>query len=414
MISKKTFLVLCVCWVSSMIHGMNLLSPYDSLIQPAYSNAYRFQVPIYAETGISDKGFACDNCRTNVLRIWNADQNGLAMLNGFDDDTVIGKKRVELDADDDCVRGHFLVDGDLKMRFAGAIGLRSFFKDSWSVSAYLPVYVTALENVCWKDQTKNVSDEDVRVRQLLTDNFCANVCALGNGLDLNGWKRSGVGDLTLMLSWFRDFSQAKPLLKNVRVNWRLGFNLPTGLRCDEDKLFAFPFGNDGALGLPFGMGLDLYFAFHMRAGFDVQLTHVFGNTRTRRIKTSDDQTDLLLLQKMEVYKDFGLTQQFNLYVQAYKVFKGFSFLLGYQFLKHGKDEIALCASADFSASVANSAEHLQARTLHQIIVRADYDIGQHFEEPAVYPRISLYARLPFNGKRVAATSNIGLTLGFDF
>jgi hypothetical protein len=394
--------------------SMNLLRPYDSLIRPMYNNDYRWQISVWADTGISDKAFNGDNCRVNALRVWNADQNALAMLNGFSPDSPISKKLLALDADDDGTRGHFLVCGDLKNKFSGMFAFRGFFRDTWSISFYLPLYAMELTNVCWVDQTKHENDEDARVHELLTDNFFQNVCELGCDLDLCGWKRTGVGDLTVLLEWFRDFPQQKPMLKNVRINWRGGLSLPTGLRQDVDKIFAIPFGNDGAFALPFGFGLDLDFAFYVRAGFDVQLTHIFGNTRMRRIKTSANQTDLLLLEKMAVYKDFGLTQQFNLYAQLYKIVKGFSVLLGYQFLKQGKDTVALCPGADFSAVVANSAEYLKERTIHQIIVRADYEIGSHFEDPPIYPRFSFFAQLPFNGKRVAVTSNIGITLALDF
>jgi hypothetical protein len=394
-------------------HSMNLLRPYDSLIRPMYTNDYRWQISLWGDTGVSDKAYNCNSCSTNVLRIWNADQNALAMLDGFPPDSEISKKEIEVDADDDGTRGHFLVCGDLKNRFSGMLAARGFFRDTWSISAYLPLYSMALKNVCWVDQTKNVSDEDERVHEFLTDDFFNNVKELGCGLELCDWERTGIGDLTILLEWFRDFPQAKEMLKNVRVNWRAGLSLPTGLRQDVDKLFALPFGNDGAFALPFGVGLDFDFVFHMRAGFDVQLTHIFGNTRHRRIKTSECQTDLLLLEKMEVYKDFGLTQQFNLYAQIYRV-KGCSFLVGYQFLKHGKDAIALCPGADFSAVVANSAEYLQEWTLHQIIVRADYELGSLFQEPSVYPRFSFFAQMPFNGKRVAATTNVGLTIALDF
>lgn len=414
MILKRFFYLLTLSLISFDAFGMNLLRPYDSLIRPMYTHNYPWQASVWAEFGISDKGYNSDNHTTNVLRIWNDDQNALAMLDGFDDESTIGQKRIQIDASDDGVRGHFCVDADLKNRFSGMLAMRSFFKDTWSVSAYLPLYSMELEHVCFVDQTKDTTAQDLRVKDLLTDDFFANVCELGDGYDLSGWQRTGVGDLTLMLEWFYNFVQAKPMLKNVRVNWRLGVGLPTGLRQDEDKLFALPFGYDGAFSLPFGVGLDLHSAFYVRAGFDVQLTHVFGNTRTRRIKTSQNQTDLLLLQKQEVYKDFGLTQQFNLYAQLYRIFKGFSFMLGYQFLKHGADQIALCPGANFSGAVANSAEHLKEWTLHQLVVRADYEAGVHMDDPSFYPRISLFAQIPFNGKRVAATRNLGLTFSLDF
>ncbi len=412
---KKQILLFFVVWGSvQQMYGMNMLRPYDTLIRPAYTHNYPFQFSLFAQVGFADKAYNDDSC-SNALRIWNCDQNALTMLDGFPSTSAVGQKRIEIDANDDGTRGHFLVSGDLKSHFSGALGIRTFFGESWSLSAYLPMYSMELDGVCWQDQTKNVSDEDARVKSLLTDNFLANICSLGEGLDLGGWKRTGIGDLTVFGEWFHDFPQPKPLLKNVRVNLRAGLSLPTGLRQDEDKILAIPFGNDGAVGLPFGVGLDFHFIFYLRAGFDVQLTHVFGNTRSRRIKTNENQTDLLLLQKMDVYKDFGMTQQFNLYAQAYKFVKGFSLLLGYQFLKHGQDEVSLCANSSFSSTVANDAEHLKERIIHQVVLRADYEIGSLFsDESRIYPRISVYAQLPFNGKRVAVTSNIGLTIGIDF
>ncbi len=413
---KKAILFIGVVWGGvQTVHGMNLIRPYDTLIRPAYTSGYRFQTSIFAQAGVGNKGYDCNACKTNALRIWNCDQNSLAMLDGFPSTSTIGQKRIEIDANDDGQRGHFLVAGDLKTRFSGAVGFRTFFKEDWSISAYLPFYAMELDNVCWRDQTQNVSDEDARVKSLLTDDFFRQICSLGNGLDLGGWKRTGIGDVTLLGEWSRDFPQAKPLLKNVRVNVRAGLNLPTGLRQDEDKLMAIPFGYDGALGLPFGVGLDFHFVFYMRVGFDVQLTHVFGNTRTRRVQTNDCQTDLLLLQKMDVYKDFGMTQQFNLYAQIYKLVKGCSLLFGYQFLKHGQDELSLCANPDFSSSIANGSEYLKERMIHQVVIRADYDIGAHFSNDSrIYPRISLYARLPFAGKRAVVSSGIGLTVSLDF
>ncbi len=409
-------MLLCICLVPSFLHGMNLLRPYDSLLRPAYaySEKAHAQFSIVAETGISDKGYN-SVCSANVMRIWNGEQNALAMLCGFASDNPIGEKKIAIDASDDGIRGHFCVDGDLHNRFSSIFGVRAFFRENWSLGIYLPFYAMALKNVCWKDQTKRVSDEDIRVRELLTDDFFCNVKKLGNGLDLSGWSRNGVGDLTLMVDWFRDFPQAKPMLKNVRLNWRLGLGIPTGLHQDVDNVLAFPFGYDGAVSLPFGLGLDLQFIFHVKVGFDVQLTHVFGNTRTRRFKTSIDQTDLLFLQKGDVYKDWGLTQQFNLYAQLYKLFgSNVSFMLGYQYYKHGTDEVALAPGSPFSATIANSAIQLQDWTLHQFVVRADYDIGGHLDDPTIYPRFALYAQIPFNGKRVAATTNLGLIASIDF
>ena len=56
------------------------------------------------------------------------------MLDGFESDSVIGQKRVAIDADDDGQRGHFIVGGDLLTPLMGAIWFRTFFKESWAAS----------------------------------------------------------------------------------------------------------------------------------------------------------------------------------------------------------------------------------------------------------------------------------------
>ncbi len=401
-------------FLMSPISAMNLLRPYDTLIRPAYSHNYPFQVSTILEGGVSGRGYNSDNVHVNPLNIWQCTQNSVAMLNGFPADSEIGKKRVAVDACDDGTRGHFCLDSDWDVRFAGSVNLRSFFGNAWSLSAYLPFYVMELKNVCWIDQTKDLTQEDQRVKELLTDDIFANVCELGDGLDLQDWRRSGVGDLTLLVEWFQDFPQPKPLLKNVRVHWRAGVGLPTGLRQDEDKILALPFGRDGAFSLPFGMGLDLTFAFYMRIGFNVDLLHTFGNTRCRRIQTAADQTDLLFLKKTQVHKDFGLRQYFSLYAQVHKLVKGASLLLGYEFTKQGEDQIALKGNC-FSSTIANMAQHLREWTMHELIVRADYDFADLLgPDASANPRLSLYARLPFNGRRIAAESMIGVTFAIDF
>ena len=412
MIARK-YIFLFVCLSISPLYGMNLLQPYNILIRPDYTANYRFQLGLYGETGISDRGYNSDGCSVNVLRIWNSDQDALAMLDGFPVDSPQGQKRAAVNANDDGTRGHFKLCGDLDLTFAGALSGRLFFRENWSLGLYFPFYAMKLKNVCLEDLTQDVTDEDVRVHELLTDNIVQNICELGDGLHIGGWNRVGPGDAALLLEWFHDFPQAKQLLKNARVNWRAGLTLPTGFRQDEDKLFAIPYGFDGAVGLPFGMGLDLTFAFYLRAGFEVTLTHVFGNTRERRIKTSIDQTDLFLLKKTKAFKDFGLTQQYDLYVQFYRFFSGFSAMLGYQYLKHGDDTLVLCGNDEVS-DIANTAVYLKDWTLHEFYIRADYDIGHHLDDPKVYPRIAVYGRIPFNGKRSAANPAIGMTFSLDF
>jgi len=394
--------------------AMNLLRPYDTLIRPPFVGDRTWQIDFYGEGGLGTKAFCADGEVCDALRIWQPEQNALKMLQGFPEDSRISQLRNQLDADDNGKRGHFLVSSDFDLKYSLALAARVGFLKDFSFAAYLPFYSMELKNVRWHDQTQDITDEDIRVKQLLTDDFFALVQELGCGLDLCGWKRAGIGDLTFMLEWFRNFPQAKPLLKNVFINWRVGLALPTGKRADEDKIFAIPFGNDGATSLIFGLGIDLLFGSCFKAGVDVQLFHLFDTTRVRRIKTDRNQTELLLLEKAEVHIDYGLEQRFNLFFEFYRFYHGLSFKVGYQFFKRGDSHASLICN-DFSTNIANTAVSLEDFTMHEMIPKLTYDFGADLSPDAcTRPYLSLYARLPFNGKNVVLARTVGVVLAIDF
>ena len=411
-ISKCFFALLFI----SNIQGMNLLlRPYDTLLRPTVYLDRCYELALWAETGVRPaQGFNEDNKMVDVLSIWNTDQDTLAMLDGFPVNSQQTQLRTALDALDDGVRGHLQFDSTLKLDFGGAVGARWYFLPHAWFTMYLPFYKAQLTNVTWKDLTVLQMPSDFRVKDLLTNNIATIVQTLGDGLDLTGWERTGLGDLNIMVEWLFSFPQERPLLTNVDLNGRVGFTLPTGLKTNENKLFAFPFGYDGAVGLLYGGGLEVQLGCYFKAGFDVQLLHLFGNTRTRRIKTAIDQSDLLLLAKAPAYKDYGLTQRFNLFIQAYHIYNGLSLLAGYQFLKKGEDRLQL-ETCEFSNSIANTAMSLEEWIVHSLEFKLHYDFDVCL--PCDYwiaPQASLFARVPFNGKRAAAFTTVGCMFAIDF
>lgn len=397
--------------------AMNMLRPYDVMFRPDHTRCYNTQIDCIAEAGIGlAKAYDLNGDCINPLHIWQPKQDALKMLEGFDAASPIGQLRIRLDASDDGVRGNFIPTADFQMPFAASLAARYYFFENVSFSAYLPFYVMKLKNVQWKDLTQSLTAADLRVQQFLTQPqslFFQTVKTLGNGLDLQDWRRAGVGDLTTLVEFVRDFAQKKNVLKNVRIHGHVGASFPTGLKKDEDRLLAIPFGNDGSIGLIFGGGMDLTYGDVVRVGGDIQLIQLFGNTRERRIKTDLNQTDLLLLQKAAVYKDFGLTQRFTLYVEAYQWLKGVSFKTAYQYTKHGDDVLSL-VSNDFSSAVINTAESLLEWTTHNMYFMLNVDAKPWMEGYRVIPHASLYYKLPFNGVRSVQTSAVGFELGVSF
>jgi hypothetical protein len=405
-------LIVLLC-ISGSIVGMNVSRLYTVVFKPDFHWDTQVQFAALAEAGVGSQAFNEEGCCANPLRIWNTNQNTIKMLYGFPEDSAIGQLSSRIDADDDDLRGRVLLDGCLTLKYNADFALRWRPFEHFIIGAYLPIRRMQLSNVCFRDLTGNTQDQDLRVKDLLTNDLVANVFRLG-GLCIGPWERSGLGDLTFLAEWVSDFPQAKPFLRNVRLDARLGLTLPTGLKTDEDLLFAVPFGNDGATGIIFAGGLQTFLGRYMRAGVDVELLSLFGNTRERRIKTNIDQSDLLLLEKTCVYKDWGLTQQFNLYVEFWQFLRGVTCKVDYQFTKHGDDQLSVCSNT-FSTYIANTARNLEGWTAHHFIFKLGYDFGYDpSKEMRAKPYLALYAKVPVNGRQSALFTSFGALAAIDF
>lgn len=406
-------LVLLVCMLhGANVFGMNVVRPYQILLRPPMLNDSWMQFYAVGQFGFDSRTFD-DDRQVNPLQIYQCNQDALAMLDGFAPNTLIGQKRIRVDASDDGIRGHFTPCADFDLNAAMQFGLRFFLPYNVSIAFYQPVYKMSLKDVIWRTCQQNVSIQDARVCAYLGNCLASNICELG-GLDINGWQRTGVGDTTVSLEWIRDFPQQKQLLHNVTINSRLGVTIPSGLKADEDKLVAFPFGNDGAFGLILALGLDLYMGRYVKAGLDVQLMYQFGDARCRRIKTDAAQTDLFLLAKSNAFREFGLTQQFSFYWEFYKVFYGASFEIAYQFYKHGNDRLYL-SSNEFSTSIANTAQSIRSFTTHDAFFIFNYDFSDHMsEDSCIAPSVSAFIDIPFNGTRAIVAKNAGFIFALNF
>jgi hypothetical protein len=411
----RLVLVLLMLSAVSSAYGMNALKPHYYPWKPVFRNIpYSLQIALYGEKGIGPaKIFNAEHHTVNALQIYNRDQDAIAMLGGFSPDSPAGKLGIPIEIDNG-VRGHFCPSGKFDYDFGLGFSARYTFPYNVSLAAYLPAYRMRLYDVCWQNLTLNVTDQDVLVRERLTDNFVNNVCDLGCGLDILGWERTGLGDLVLMFEWMKAFPQGKPLLKIVDIDGRVGLSLPTGLKRDENKILAIPFGGDGAVGVIFAGGLRVTLGDAVRAGFDIELDHFFDNTRLRRIKTARNQTDLLFLQKAEAHIDWGMTQQFNLYIDFIKIVGGLSVKVDYQFIKHGENEISVFGNC-FSSTLANTAISLQDYTMHNLIASVNYDFARHISpETRCKPSLMVFGKVPFNGQYSIQATTVGCILAIDF
>lgn len=418
----KKILIIIFCSINIFaIPPINIFRPSDRVLMPEIWPCNPIQFTVGFEQSIKVRGFQDDfdeknqfdkDCdidiekKVNVLRIYQERQNFLAALKGCDSSTPVGQLSQIFNIDDENgVQGFFKPSGRFEIPFNVMFTLKTYFDHGLSIALYLPYLRMKLSDVNWRNCNTNTTLE-----QNLEDNLIKNVKDL-SGLDIGNWCRQGVGDLVALAWWNRDFQQNKPILNNVRVNARFGLNFPTGLKQDEDKILAMPFGNDGAWGLQFGGGLDLTFCNYLRAGLDAEFLYLFGNTRNRRIKTNCNQTDLLFFTKVPAYREFGLGQQFNVYLET--ILYGTNIKLNYQYLKRNDDKLFICNDA-FDPFIVNSAENLQDWTAHSLITLIGYDFGYLCPTMRCIPAINAWFKWGFNGKRAILANTWGVQFTLNF
>ena len=356
---------------------------------------------------------ACSGCdkKTCVLKIFQENQNALAALKGCDPDTGPGQLANLFNINDEAGNiGRYRACGDLSVPMNLLLSYRMYFNHGLRLELHLPVIHAELKDVCWEQVDGSLPEQ--RLDDCLLDTIQE-----VSGLDIGGWKRTGVGDFVVQGVWMRNFYQNRPLLNDVAVQARLGLMFPTGLEKDDDKILAFAFGNDGAWALQFAGGIDLTFCQNYRAGVDAEFIYMFGNTRCRRIKTAANQTDLFFLNKVPVYREFGLGQQFNVYLETFDLFNCASFKINYQFLKRNDDRVDIAddrINSAFSNDERNGALSLFDWTAHSLIFMARYEPWKHYNTSPVYPSVLAWIKYGFNGKRALLANTVGIQFNLAF
>lgn len=415
---KKFFILLITGILSAGTPPINLFNPYDTLMLPAHWPNSRFQFLVGYEGSFKAHAFQDDfeetgstsfcKKRNNILQVYQDKQDALAAFKGFPATSKYGQFAQQFNINDDNGGyGLYIPCGDLHVNANLMFTAAYHFTNQASLYAFLPVYDIALKNVRWKESPNIPFFENFLAGDLITQ-IEQIAC-----LNLRGWHRTGIGDFTLLGRWFGDFIQARPLLRNVRLEARGGFIFPTGKKPDEDKLFAFPFGNGAGLGILFAAHLELWMGRYCTIGIDTEFMNLFGSTRARRIKIDPAQTDFLLLAKVPAFCAPGFTQHYTLYAEAARVWLGLSARIAYQYTLQNESKLYLCSNL-YNPRVANSAEALQDWTNHSLVFQITYD-GYHGQKDAKFkPYGSLFAKWGFNGRRAVLCDTIGIQFGVSY
>ncbi len=409
-IRYSILLIICLSVIDlRSIFKTNVLQPYNIMLQPDPLRETRFSFQVGYEGIASTAAFTpCEHGSHNVLQLYQLEQDGIAAFKGFAPETEAGQwAQVFNINDDNDTHGIFKPCGKLIIPMNMLFGIQGRLAHNVSLHAYVPLLYAQLKDVSWCEKNEHVEFEDNNVPKLLS------VIGKVGGIDLfNGWKQVGFGDTVIFVKWQNDFWQMKPVLRNVRLSLRGGLNFPTGKKENPCELLALPFGYDQGYGVYFGGFLGLHFVRDWRFMIDLEFLQLFGNTKTRRIKTDHAQTDLLLIAKDRVFVDPGFTQQYTFMLEKRSFYRGLSAALYYQYFKHNDD--TYYPTTNFgNFAIINDAQSVQEYTTHQFIFQLNYEFNQN-DECASRPNLMLFGKYGFNGKRAILTSSVGLQFTYAF
>jgi hypothetical protein len=432
--NKKLLLAGALLWAPTLlsIFPINWFQAWDfNLHRPFREKHGHVDIDFFNESSIKVVGKCAQDMpcgpnekgpETNVLHVWQPDQNALAMLEGFSPDCPIGALAQQINIDmptnallESCAcppaqgRGRIDFCGDLAIKAHTVFGTRWYMPKGFALGVYLPLSVISLCNR-HVDKTQSITADDVLTKQLVTNNLDANTERLGC-LNINDWQITGIGDLAVLADWNLFFRQNRPLLKGVQTSVRFGVNIPTAKATEINDMFALPFGNE-AFGFIAGAGLGLHLTRYFRIGADFEFLYLLSRVLDMRVKTNASQTELLLLAANPVLKEFGFTHRFNTFIEL--AYKGFSFNFTYQFWRHDDDKLAMVNNC-FSTNVANTAKSLEEWTYHNFIYRLGFDsMGWDYAKYFGSPYLAFFYKQPINGKNAVLAQTLGAILNFTF
>ncbi|MGA9530677.1 MAG: hypothetical protein WBQ73_02190 [Candidatus Babeliales bacterium] len=384
----------------------HFLLPYTSFFhEPLINPCATLQSSFLAGKGFNARGFNSCKQRVNPLQIFHCSENTVTMLKNYPF-TIPSSCAINTSE-------YITMSGSLHHNYSLEYVMRYGLSHGFSLNLYIPVHSMSLNHFCITNSNPTNSEHS-SLSQSETQDFTSKLFHLGDGLCLGNWHQTGLGDVGLLFEWHEAFPQQKEVIKRVDLHIQTGFLFPTGIEKNEDLLFSQPFGNDGALGILAGGGLDITLGRNATIGFDISLLHQSGTVKTRRVKTSQDQTDSLLLTKVCSYKNPGMSQQFTLFCSLFDRYQHMRIKIGYLFSKHNKDTLSLLTHA-ISNIYINTASSLHEHVLHHMLFEVDYlPKTYHFGSTELSTNCSLFAHVPFKGKRGLSSALIGASITLTF
>lgn len=283
---------------------------------------------------------------------------------------------------------------------------------------YFPLKITNLSNVTSKltplpDDLQAILDNLPEFKAELENLPKLTNSNLG-GLKLNSLDNDRPwGDLHFMLSWNKTMSYKHWNDSYLNIFAQVGISAPTADPRDQQYVFSTPRGNDNALGVPLTISLNAFFKDKIRVCASADFLFSTKEKSSRRLKRTADQTELFISDKVKAEREPGMTYRFTTLFELKTENKNFSGLLAWQILYKKKDKFISFSDPNYDKAIVNDSARWQKKIFYNFIAQASIDF-KTMTKAQVAPSLSVFYKLPINGKRVELFHSLGLKMSLTF
>lgn len=232
-------------------------------------------------------------------------------------------------------------------------------------------------------------------------------------LTRNSYKTQGPSDLACSLGWTINYDDTG-YYDFVDTTIQTGALIPVSCPQNSNHLLELPLGYNKHAGgfIIFEHSYGLYD--WMTFGLHFQALFFFANSSfTQRVKTDNQQSGLVLLQKEKIQEALGNQYVLGLFFKADHFIRGLSLTGGYSYSKQQNSTWFLL---DHNKSYLFHDERLAGWSMQTFHFVADYDFADFNHQNL--PIIGLVYNVPFYGKHIIKTALLGgsitLNIGWDF
>ena len=224
------------------------------------------------------------------------------------------------------------------------------------------------------------------------------------GLSVDGYRKTGLGDITLALGVTRNNDETS-YFDFIDATAKVGILLPTGRSVHVDQVFDIALGYNGHTGVVIAGSAALGMFEWLSFGIYGQLLLLAHREQMLRIKTHPCQSGFIHLACESVRIKPGLVAQLTIYVKADHVLRGLSTLFGYSFALQRDSHVKRRDSHARACCIGDDERFKQWRS-HTLHAMAEYDFATDPLRPSA--TLGFYCNITVTGKRIFNTNTGGM------